>query len=153
MPMERGLGGEDGISMFRKIALFILALTLSVSSAAQSQITVTTVATGLRNPRGVAVLPDGRLIVAEAGDALKNRETSGRISVFTDANADGDYDDADEREVVQCCVAGYNTLTHFGTGQDEVGGLGDLIALPDGRIAYTQDDPLGAYVPDGASRG
>lgn len=139
--------------MFRKIALFVLLLALHLNTAAQDTITVTAVATNLRNPRGVAVLPDGRLIVAEAGDALKNRETSGRISVFSDLNADGDFDDADEREVVQCCTAGYNTLTHFGTGQDEVGGLGDLIVLPDGRIAYSQDDPLGAYVPDGASRG
>jgi sugar lactone lactonase YvrE len=138
---------------FATLSLMTVLLLSLLPSLAQDSITVTAVATGLRNPRGVAVLPDGRLIVAEAGDALKNRETSGRISVFDDRNADGDYDDADEREVVQCCTAGYNTLTHFGTGQDEVGGLGDLIVLPDGRIAYTQDDPLGAYVPDGATRG
>lgn len=146
----RRLGLRAAFTKLTLVAVLLLAL---LPLQAQDAITVTVAASGLRNPRGVAVLPDGRLIVAEAGDALKNRETSGRISVFDDLNGDGDYDDADEREVVQCCVAGYNTLTHFGTGQDEVGGLGDLIVLPDGRVAYTQDDPLGTYVPDGASRG
>jgi hypothetical protein len=149
----QALWRRRGGGAFAKLVIFTVLLLSLMPSLAQDAITVTTVASGLRNPRGVAVLPDGRLIVAEAGDALKNRETSGRISVFSDLNGDGDYDDSDEREVVQCCVAGYNTLTHFGTGQDEVGGLGDVIVLPDGRIAYTQDDPLGAYVPDGASRG
>lgn len=139
-----------------KIRLIIVscaAALLMMSSAAQRTIVVATVASDLLNPRGVAVLPDGRLLVAQAGDASGDRERSGRLSVFDDRNGDGDYDDADERTVVQCCVAGYNTLTHFGTGQDEVGGLGDVTLLDDGRVFYTQDDPLGVYVPDGASRG
>lgn len=133
--------------------LLCVALIPGSGAIAQPPVSVVTVASGLLNPRGVAVMPDGRLLVAEAGDASTRRETAGRLSVFADLNDDGDYDDADERTVVMCCVRGYNTLTHFGTGQDEVGGLGDVVLLDDGRVIYTQDDPLGAYLPDGATRG
>lgn len=130
--------------------LFAIACLLPGLPSSAQPVSVVTIADGLRNPRGVAVLPDGRLLVAEAGDAAGVRETSGRISVFDDLNADGDYNDPDERTAVMCCIVGYNTLTQFGTGQDEVGGLGDIVLLDDGRVYYTQDDPLGAYVPDGA---
>ena len=123
------------------------------ANAIVQQITVVTAATGLRNPRGVAVFPDGRLLVAEAGDGAGDPETGGHIRAFSDANGDGDYDDVDERGMVMCCVGGYNSLTHFGTGQDEVGGLGDVVLLEDGRIFYTKDDPLSGYAPDGHSQG
>ncbi len=146
--------------MRRNILIAILLLPICViltlllpKSAPPQQITVTTVATDLRNPRGVAVFPDGRLLVAEAGDGAGDQDTGGHIRIFSDVNNDGDFDDADERTMVMCCVGGYNTLTHYGTGQDEVGGLGDVSLLADGRVFYTQDDPLGGYVPDGSSRG
>jgi hypothetical protein len=130
----------------------VIVMAMSRRTAAQ-QINITRIATDLRNPRGVAVFPDERLLVAEAGDGAGERETGGHLRIFSDLNGDGDYDDANEREMVMCCIAGYNTLTHYGTGQDEVGGIGDVVLLHDGQIFYTQDDPLSGYLPDGASRG
>lgn len=131
----------------------ILGLLLLVGQVTAQSTTVETIAIDLLNPRGVAVFPDGRLLVAEAGAGAGKREIAGRISIFSDINSDGDYDDLDEREIILCCVQGYNTLTHFGTGQDEVGGLGDVVLLEDGRIFFTQDDPLSGYIADGRSRG
>jgi hypothetical protein len=135
------------------LPVFIILGLLLPKPATPPQITVTTIADDLRNPRGVAVFPDGRLLVVEAGDGAGSSRTGGHIRVFSDGNGDGDYDDADERQIVTCCVGGYNTLTHFGTGQDEIGGLGDVVLLEDGRIFYTQDDPLGGYIPDGSTGG
>lgn len=133
--------------------MLLIALTHALQVSTAQQINIETLATDLLNPRGVAVFPDGRLLVAEAGAGAGKRETAGRISIFSDTNSDGDYDDADERAVILCCVQGYNTLTHFGTGQDEVGGLGDVVLLEDGRVFFTQDDPLSGYIADGRSRG
>lgn len=132
------------------LSLFILLV--APLSAAQQPITVTKVASALRNPRGVGVLPDGRLIVAEAGAAAGFDFSNGRISVFDDLNSDGDYNDINERRVILCCIAGYNALTEYGSGQDEVGGLGDVVVLDDGRVFFTQDDPQAGYLPDGAPR-
>src|SRR5437588_9555527 len=70
-------------------ALCALALTGGTASAA----TVTTVATGLDSPRGLAFLPNGKLMVAEAGhggDVCYSGGpclgTSGRISAVNLAN-------------------------------------------------------------------
>ncbi len=124
----------------------------SVSSTTSS-ITIERIATDLQNPRGVAVFPDGRLLVAEAGYGAGERDTGGEINIFDDLNNDGDYDDPDERTQVLCCIRGFNALTQFGTEQDEVGGVGDVVILDDGRIFYTKDDPLSGYLPDGESHG
>lgn len=132
--------------------ILLVLVTMAMRPTVQ-QITVMTIATDLRNPRGVAVFPDGRLLVAEAGDGAGERETGGHIRVFSDDNGDGDYDDLGERTMVMCCIRGYNSLTRFGTEQDEVGGLGDVVLLEDGRVFFTQDDPLSGYVPDGHSHG
>lgn len=142
-----------GFLVIDVILSLIFAVMLAVQPGTPPAVTVETIASGLSNPRGIAVFPDGRLLVTEAGDASNIREAQGRMSVFTDLNGDGDFDDDGEREIVMCCVRGYNTLTQYGTGLDEVGGIGDLVLLDSGRLVYTQDDPLGAYVPDGASRG
>lgn len=146
--------------MHKPISLMILAfalLTLSISHASAEEsgpdITIERIATDLRNPRGIAVLPDGRLIVAEAGDGAGESARGGHIRIFTDANGDGVYEVLSDDDVLICCIAGYNALTQFGTGQDEVGGLGDLILLDDGRVFYTQDDPQEAYAADGRPRG
>src|SRR5262245_32503636 len=118
--------------MARNKLVFTLVVLLAALTPGAAQdnapvtLTVTTIASGLRNPRGVAFFPDGRMLVAEAGDASNVRENQGRLSVFDDANGDGDYDDEGERTAVMCCVRGYNALTNYGTGLDEVGGLGDV---------------------------
>jgi hypothetical protein len=55
------------------------------------------VAIGLQNPRGVAVLPNGSLLVGEAGAGQNDPvRYTGRVSVFTDKNGDGNYDDPGE---------------------------------------------------------
>jgi DNA-binding beta-propeller fold protein YncE len=114
------------------------------------------VASGLQNPRGVAVLPDGRLVVVEAGNGIESQEAAqetGRVSVFDDLNGDGDYDDNGEIDPVVSQIPSYNTLTQFGTGHDEVGGAGDIVALGDGRMLLTRDDPTAGYLADGSPRG
>lgn len=119
-------------------------------------IAATRIATGLENPRGVAVLPDGRLLVVEAGNGLDTDDSTletGRVSVFDDRNEDGDYDDEGEISPIVSQIPSYNTLTSFGTGHDEVGGAGDIVRLDDGRIFFTRDDPSEEYVPDGQPRG
>jgi hypothetical protein len=55
------------------------------------------VASGLRNPRGMHVLPDGALLVSEAGTGAPD---TGRLSRLRDTNADGDFDDEGERAVL-----------------------------------------------------
>lgn len=114
--------------------------------------TTTRVASGLQNPRGVAVLPDGRLVVVEAGNGIETTDAAqetGRVSVFVDLNEDGDYDDAGEIDPVVSQIPSYNTLTQFGTGHDEVGGAGDIVSLDDGRMLFTRDDPMEGYLADG----
>ena len=122
----------------------------------ESGVTITRIATGLENPRGIAVLPDGRLLVVQAGNGLDTNDPSletGSLSIFEDVNRDGDYDDDGETEPIFTLVASYNTLTEFGTGHDEVGGLGDIVLLEDGRIFLTRDDPSVGYAADGSPRG
>ena len=140
------------------VIIAILAGCQSLSDFAtiqpdESPIKIEHLATNLRNPRGVAVFPDGRLLVMEAGDGAGERDRGGQASIFEDVNGDGDYDDPDERTIVVCCIRGFNALTQFGTEQDEIGGMGDVVILDDGRIFYTKDDPLSGYVPDGESHG
>lgn len=122
----------------------LICFYVSVGSALAQEsdtpdFTVQRVATGLQNPRGIAVLPDGRLIVAEAGRG-KNDEPDGRISLFQDLNADGDYDDPGEITPIQSGLPSYNILYQFQPARDEVMGLGDVLLLEDGRVLFTLDD-------------
>jgi hypothetical protein len=101
------------------------------------------IATGLQNPRGIAVLPDGRLLVGEAGTGFTSdnpAEYTGRLSLFTDQNNDGDYDDPGEITPVLEHLPTYNIMTQFNPGRDEVLGVGDVLALDDGRVFFTLDD-------------
>jgi sugar lactone lactonase YvrE len=116
----------------------------------------TRLATGLQNPRGVVVLADGRLVVVEAGNGIETTDAAsetGRISVFEDLDADGNFDGVGEIQPVVSQIPSYNTLTEFGTGLDEVGGTGDIVSLGDGRMLITRDDPSEGYVADGSPTG
>ena len=80
---------------------------------------MTRIATGLQNPRGVAVLPDGRLLVAEAGTGFipdDPADYTGRLSVFDDKNGDGDYDDAGEMTPVLDHLPSYNIMAPIQPG-------------------------------------
>lgn len=140
----------------RILGIGILLTFLAGCQSSAAPETVTRIATGLENPRGVAVLPDGRLLVVEAGNGLDTDDSTletGRVSVFDDLNNDGDYDDAGEILPVVSQIPSYNTLTLFGTGHDEVGGADDIVLLEDGRIFFTRDDPSAEYAADGQPRG
>jgi hypothetical protein len=58
------------------------------------------VATGLANPRGMQVLPDGSLLVSLAGTGDPAEPLSGSLVKLTDADKDGDFDDPGERTAV-----------------------------------------------------
>ena len=121
--------------------LLILLYTVGIH-AQEPTVTVTTIATALQNPRGVAVLPDGRLIVAEVGTGYigeDESENTGRVSVFEDINADGDFNDPGERTALLDHLPGYNILYQFQPGRDEVVGTGDVLLLDDGRVLFTLD--------------
>lgn len=128
------------------LALCLATIMMFSFAPVEAQaVTVTRIAGSLHNPRGVAVLPDGRLLVVEAGlgtDAPGEAEGSGQISQFEDRNADGDYDDAGERTPLLRQFASYNSLREFRTGHDEVFGLSDILLVGDERIFFTKDDPF-----------
>ncbi len=121
----------------------LIAAALAVGVVAAQTPAITRVATGLQNPRGVAVLPDGRLLVAEAGTGFipdDPADYTGKLSVFDDLNGDGDYDDPGEIAPVLDHLPGYNIMVQFNPGRDEIVGIGDVLALDDGRAFFTLDD-------------
>ena len=63
----------------RRVVVFALVAVTAVGfavflvwslSEAERKPEITSIATGLENPRGVAVMPDGRLVVVEAGKSV-----------------------------------------------------------------------------------
>ena len=101
---------------------------------------IETVLTGLANPRGVVVLPDGSLMVAEAGTGNDApQEWSGKLTHFQDANNDGDYSDEGERIVWLDHLPTYNALQVYTSRRDEVGGPGDLLRHTDGHLYLSVD--------------
>ncbi len=114
---------------------------IGITSAQSSSIT--RIASDLQNPRGVAILPDGRLIVSQAGTGLStgdDADNTGKLSLLTDLNDDGDYLDSGEVADILDKMPGYNILYQFNPGRDEVVGMGDVVALADGRIYFSLDD-------------
>jgi hypothetical protein len=127
-----------------KCYFFLLILLLVFQMDTYAQIaSMERIATNLENPRGLAFLPDGRLLLAEAGTGYVSdnpQDNTGKLSVFEDKNSDGDYDDAGERNPILEQLPGYNILYQFQPGRDEIVGIGDVLALDDGRIFYTLDN-------------
>ena len=123
---------------------FVLLLEGLTPANAQEP-TIRRIVSGLQNPRGIAVMPDGRLLVIEAGTGFASDDPllrTGQLSLLEDRNGDGDYDDEGEITRIFESLPSYNALTVFATRHDEVGGPGDIVLLDDGRIFYTQDNPF-----------
>jgi hypothetical protein len=160
----KGSDSTSGLATRRYLVVAALVGALGVGvvffawvlSDAEPEPEITRIATGLENPRGVAVMPDGRLAVVEAGNGIDTDDRSletGRVSFLEDLNGDGDYEDPGEIQPIFSQLPSYNTLTEFGTGHDEVGGTGDIVLLDDGRMFITRDDPSVGYAADGSPRG
>ena len=119
--------------------------------AARNGPLIETVLTGLTNPRGVVVLPDGSLMVAEAGsgyNAVDPQELSGRLTHFQDTNHDGDFSDEGESIIWFRHLPTYNALKVYSTWRDEVNGPGDLLRHLDGHLYLSVDgghDRIGLY--------
>ena len=122
----------------------------SDGSAQQGPI-IETVLTGLANPRGVVVLPDGSLMVAEAGsgqNTVDPQEWTGKLTHFHDVNQDGDFSDEGERTLWFSHLPTYNALSVYHTWRDEVSGPGDLLRHTDGHLYLSVDgghDRIGLY--------
>jgi SMP-30/gluconolaconase/LRE-like protein len=127
-----------------KFFLFCLTLVFIVvePSVYSQDISVVAIAHNLNNPRGLAVMPDGRILV-EAGrgrDRPSEIEGSGQISILDDLNEDGNHDDEGERLLFLSGQASYNSLPLFGTFHDEVFGLSDIVLLDNNRLFFSKDD-------------
>lgn len=112
------------------------------------------VADDLANPRGVAVLPGGDLILAEAGTGRHEGpgRFTGRLLRLVDQDGDGRWLGSDERSVLLSGQISYNGRSIFGTDRDEVGGLGDVALGPGDLVLFTKDDPFEGYLADGAQK-
>ena len=119
--------------------------------SAQQEPLIETVLTGLANPRGVVVLPDGSLMVAEAGsgrNTVDPQKWTGKLTHFHDANQDGDFSDEGERTLWFRHLPTYNALSVYHTWRDEVSGPGDLLRHTDGHLYLSVDgghDRIGLY--------
>ena len=140
-------------SSYRRVYIILLltACLMMTSVISAQEPTIERLATGLQNPRGIAVMPDGRLLVAQSGTGFYSRNESrrtGSLSVFDDVNGDGDYDDEGEIIPIVSNIATYNSLTLFETGLDEVNGINDIVLLDDGRLFFSKDEPAPGISPE-----
>ncbi|RME41980.1 MAG: hypothetical protein D6791_18920 [Chloroflexi bacterium] len=100
---------------------------------------------GLDNPRGIAIGPDGELYVAEAGtgyDAVDPQDMTGKLTVYHDRNGDGDFDDEGEVDRWFSHLPTYNALQFFASRRDEVNGPADVLLHRDGRVFLSVDGGL-----------
>jgi len=89
------------------------------------------IAAGLLNPRGMQPLASGELLLSEAGNGLPDAPPSGRLTVLSDRNADGDYLDEGEQRVLLDRQPSKNILEIV--RRDEVFGMAGM-AEGDGRV-------------------
>ncbi len=128
---------------------FIVLVGCDASVAKRARLTSTpgppeieVVFTGLDNPRGVVIGPNGEIFVTEAGtgyDSVDPVKNTGKLTKFTDHNGDGDFNDEGEANRWFSHWPTYNALQFFKTGRDEVSGPGDLLLHNDGRIFLSLD--------------
>ena len=133
--------------MMRVFALFALvaagcASGSSDTTAASGSVEVTLLVSGLDNPRGIVVRSPTEMFVVEAGtgyDAVDQTLNTGKLTQFTDLNADGDFSDDGEADRWFSRLPTYNALSFYGSGRDEVSGPGDMLIHADGRIFLAVD--------------
>lgn len=138
------------------LCIFITTLFPVQILAQDSNIEIIPIAHGLNNPRGVAIMPDGQLLVVEAGtgrDKPADIVGSGRILQLFDRNNDGDFDDEDERTVRLDAQPSFNSLANYRTGHDEPFGLSDIYVTDAGAVYYTLDHPFAVPGPAGGEYG
>lgn len=138
------------------LCLFGTALFSLQVVAQNNEIEIIPIAHNLNNPRGVAIMPDGQLLVVEAGtgsDSPAEVVGSGRILQLNDLNADGDFDDEDERSVRLDAQPSFNSLAVYRTGHDEPFGLSDIYVTDEEIIYYTLDHPFAVPGPAGGEYG
>lgn len=92
------------------------------------------IAHGLDNPRGLFVLADGSLLVAEAGLGEPENPYTSRLTRLTDIDRDGRYDSQGERRTLLDGQRSINILEHV--RRDEVFGMAS-IAAGDGVVLAT----------------
>ena len=117
----------------------------SPTNLPKTEPTIEVILTGLENPRGIAVGPAGELFVTEAGtgfDAVDPTENTGKLTVFSDRNGDGDYDDPGEFERWFSHFPTYNANQFFRTHRDEVSGAAEVLLHRDGRLFLSVDGGL-----------
>ncbi|HMN43056.1 MAG TPA: hypothetical protein PKE27_00645 [Povalibacter sp.] len=86
----------------------------------------TIIAHNLDNPRGLHVLADGSLLVAEAGIGNLASANTSRLTRLTDLDRDGRYDSDGERRVLLDKLYSINILEHV--RRDEVFGMASIAA-------------------------
>ncbi len=115
----------------------------SIQDTAAGTLQIEIILTGLENPRGVAIGPNGELFVAQAGTGRYSSDPAsgdGKLTRFTDINGDGDFNDTGEAERWFSHLPSYNALKVYDTGRDEVGGPVAVLLHRDGRIFLSVDD-------------
>ena len=123
-------------------SLAVAACSTSRSSDASESVTVDVILTDLRNPRGVALDPEGGVLVAEAGlgdDARDVTDRTGRLTRFVDRDGDGFFGDPGEVEPWFEHLASYNAMDVYATGRDEVSGPSDVALHTEGRLYLSVD--------------
>jgi hypothetical protein len=113
------------------------------------------IARGLRNPRGMVVLDDGQLLVAEAGTGAPDDALTGRLSRLTDHDGDGAFLALGEQQVLLDRQPSKNILDIvrrdevFGMAGMERGGGSILAALAffggPSTIFSVQGDVVGTW--------
>lgn len=128
------------------IALMVCPLALSGCGGSESDaadmVRIEVILTGLDNPRGVGIDAQGALLVAEAGTGRDPADVTlrtGRLTRYSDLNADGDFSDPGEVEPWFEHLASYNAMDVYATGRDEVSGPSDVAVHDDGRVFLSVD--------------
>lgn len=123
-----------------QLSTITLLLGLFTASGLSQDENISSFATDLLNPRGVAVLSDNRYVVIEAGDGNQTEvrtEGQGRVTLWTDYNRDGLLTDDNANTVLIDDLTSYNGLQFLGTGHDEVDGVSDIIVVDENRVFFS----------------